>query len=407
MITKEKNIKKINGTITSPKGFYASGVHSGLRYKRKDLGVIYSDKPSSVAAVYTQNLFPAAPIGITKQSIAYSNTLQAVLVNSGCANACTGKQGENDAYQMRAMCAEHFDLPEYLVAIASTGVIGEYLKMDMIAKGVKELKVGNKMEDGEDFGHAILTTDTVSKHTCYEVLVNGKIITIAGTAKGSGMIHPNMATMLSFITTDATVSSGQLQDLLKNVTDKTFNQITVDGDTSTNDMVLVMANGSVEHEELTIHHPDWEHFALAFQLVCEELAKKIARDGEGATKLIEVNVNGASNTQMANQIAKTIVGSNLVKTAVYGQDANWGRIIGAIGYSGLKGEFNQIDIAINGVTVLYNSKPVAFDEDEAKTALQNEIVYIDVHLHDGDCVGTAWGCDLTYDYVKINASYRT
>jgi glutamate N-acetyltransferase/amino-acid N-acetyltransferase len=238
-------------------------------------------------------------------------------------------------------------------------------------------------------------------------LIDGKIVTIAGSAKGSGMIHPNMATMLGFVTTDATISSGQLQTLLKEVTDQTFNQITVDGDTSTNDMVLVMANGAVEHEELTESHPDWTNFVAAFQLVCEDLAKKIARDGEGATKLIEVNVNGASSQKNANQIAKTIVGSNLVKTAVYGEDANWGRIIGAIGYSGVEGNFNQIDISINGVTVLFGSKPVDFNEEEAKNALKNEIIYIDVHLHEGDALGTAWGCDLTYDYVKINASYRT
>lgn len=407
LITKEKKIKKINGTITTPKGFYAAGVHAGFRYKRKDLGVIYSHKPASVAAVYTQNLFPAAPIGITKQSIAYNHTLQAVLVNSGCANACTGKKGEDDAYQMRLWCAEHFDLQEHLVGIASTGVIGEFLSMDKLNNGIKKLSIGNQDVDGEDFGNAILTTDTVSKHTCYEVIINDKIVTIAGTAKGSGMIHPNMATMLGFITTDATISSTQLQNLLKKVTDKTFNQITVDGDTSTNDMVLVLANGACQHEELTVDHTDWESFEAAFLLVCEDLAKKIARDGEGATKLIEVNVNGASNTKMANVIAKTIVGSNLVKTAVYGEDPNWGRIIGAIGYSGLKGEYNQIDISINGVTVLYNSKPVAFNEDEAKAALQSDIVYIDVHLHDGNANGTAWGCDLTYDYVKINASYRT
>ncbi|MEH7515634.1 bifunctional ornithine acetyltransferase/N-acetylglutamate synthase [Gottfriedia acidiceleris] len=407
MITKEKNIKKINGTITSPNGFYASGVHAGLRYKRKDLGLIYSEKPASVAAVYTLNLFPAAPIAITKKSIAYSNKLQAVLVNSGCANACTGKKGEDDAYLMRSWCAEHLNLPEHLVAIASTGVIGEYLKMDRLKGGIDELTLGNKLEDGEDFGHAILTTDTVIKTTCYEVLIDGKLVTIAGSAKGSGMIHPNMATMLGFVTTDATISSEQLQTLLKEVTDKTFNQITVDGDTSTNDMVLVMANGAVEHEELTESHPDWANFVAAFQLVCEDLAKKIARDGEGATKLIEVNVNGASSQKNANQIAKSIVGSNLVKTAVYGEDANWGRIIGAIGYSGVEGNFNQIDIAINGVTVLFGSKPVEFNEEEAKIALKNEITYIDVHLHEGDALGTAWGCDLTYDYVKINASYRT
>ncbi|PGM59554.1 bifunctional ornithine acetyltransferase/N-acetylglutamate synthase [Bacillus sp. AFS053548] len=407
MITKEKNIKKINGTITSPNGFYASGVHAGLRYKRKDLGLIYSEKPASVAAVYTLNLFPAAPIAITKKSIAYSNKLQAVLVNSGCANACTGKKGEEDAYLMRSWCAEHLNLPEHLVAIASTGVIGEYLKMDRLKSGIDKLTLGNKSEDGGDFGHAILTTDTVIKTTCYEVLIDGKVVTIAGSAKGSGMIHPNMATMLGFVTTDATISSGQLQSLLKEVTDKTFNQITVDGDTSTNDMVLVMANGAVEHEELTESHPDWANFVAAFQLVCEDLAKKIARDGEGATKLIEVNVNGASSQKNANQIAKTIVGSNLVKTAVYGEDANWGRIIGAIGYSGVEGNFNQIDISINGVTVLFGSKPVEFNEEEAKIALKNEIIYIDVHLHEGDALGTAWGCDLTYDYVKINASYRT
>jgi len=411
VITAKKSlvdIKKIeNGTIVSPKGFSAAGIHAGLRYEKKDIGVIMSDVPANCAAVYTLNTFQAAPLYVTKDSISQEQKLQAVVVNSACANACTGEQGLKDAYEMRDTSAEQFQIPAHYVAVASTGVIGELLNMKKINAGIKQLQPANTKEGAEAFQTAILTTDTVMKTACYEVVVDGKTVTIGGAAKGSGMIHPNMATMLGFVTTDANIESIVLQDALRSITNKSFNQITVDGDTSTNDMVLVLANGKAENEMLTVNHSDWNAFYEALRLVCEDLAKQIARDGEGATKLIEVNVEGAATNEDANTIAKQIVGSSLVKTAVYGADANWGRIICAVGYSGVKINPNDITVALGDIVMLQNSQPQAFDEEAAKNYLQQEHVALNVFLNEGTAKGKAWGCDLTYDYVKINASYRT
>ncbi|MFC3883699.1 bifunctional ornithine acetyltransferase/N-acetylglutamate synthase [Bacillus songklensis] len=407
--TEEKTtVKKIeNGTIVTPKGFLAAGVHAGLRYEKKDVGAIVSVQPSSCAAVYTQSSFQAAPLHVTKESIAAEQKLQGIIVNSACANACTGEQGLKDAYEMRTLFAEKFQLEPHYVAVASTGVIGELLNMDKIRKGIQNLKPGNDQSAAEEFQTAILTTDTVMKTACYETVIDGKTITVGGAAKGSGMIHPNMATMLGFVTTDAAIDSNVLQEALRSITNKTFNQITVDGDTSTNDMVIVMANGMAENAPLTPSHPQWFQFYEALKLTCEDLAKQIARDGEGATKLIEVQVNGAKTKEDANKIAKQIVGSNLVKTAVYGADANWGRIIGAIGYSGVEVNPDKVDVSMGEINMLKNSQPQAFDEEAAKTYLQQSQIVITVQLYEGKENGVAWGCDLTYDYVKINASYRT
>jgi glutamate N-acetyltransferase / amino-acid N-acetyltransferase len=395
------------GTIVTPKGFKAAGVHAGLRYSKKDLGVVVCDVPASCAAVYTQNHFQAAPLKVTQESIAVEQKLQAVVVNSACANACTGEQGLQDAYEMRALCAEHFGIQPHLVAVASTGVIGEFLPMDKIRSGMKQLHPSNLEEDAIAFQTAILTTDTVMKKACYQTTIDGKVITIGGAAKGSGMIHPNMATMLAFVTTDANISSDSLQLALRSITDVSFNQITVDGETSTNDMVVVMASGMAENKELTPDHPEWYKFYEALKKTCEDLAKQIAKDGEGATKLIEVRVNGAVNNDEAKKIAKKIVGSNLVKTAVYGADANWGRIIGAIGHSEAEVNPDNVDIAIGNIVMLKASQPQSFSEEEAAAYLQNKEIVIEVNLHMGEGTGIAWGCDLTYDYVKINASYRT
>jgi glutamate N-acetyltransferase/amino-acid N-acetyltransferase len=395
------------GTIVTPKGFKAAGVHAGLRYAKKDLGVIVCDVPASCAAVYTQSHFQAAPLKVTQQSIAVEQKLQAVVVNSAYANACTGERGLKDAYEMRELCAQQFGVASHLVAVASTGVIGEFMPMEKIREGMKQLQPGDLLENAEAFQTAILTTDTVMKKACYQTTIDGKTVTIGGAAKGSGMIHPNMATMLAFVTTDVNISSPVLQETLRSITDVSFNQITVDGDTSTNDMVIVMASGLAGNKELTPDHPDWENFYEALKKTCEDLAKQIAKDGEGATKLIEVRVNGAKTDEDAKKIAKQIVGSNLVKTAVYGADANWGRIICAIGYADAMVNPDNVDISMGPIVMLKGSEPQPFSEEEARAYLQSDEIVIEVDLHLGSGTGVAWGCDLTYDYVKINASYRT
>ncbi|MBT2689022.1 bifunctional ornithine acetyltransferase/N-acetylglutamate synthase [Bacillus sp. ISL-47] len=396
-----------SGSIITPKGFTAAGVHAGLRYSKKDLGIILSETPAHCAAVYTTSHFQAAPLKVTQESIASEGLLQAVIVNSACANACTGEQGLKDAYQMRNCAAGKFNLKEQHVAVASTGVIGEYMQMDKIEAGIQILEPGSETVHSEDFQTAILTTDLVMKKCCYAAVIDGKTVTMGGSAKGSGMIHPNMATMLAFITTDANIESSHLQTALKQVTDRTFNQITVDGDTSTNDMVLVMANGKSDTDKLSPDHPDWDIFLQMLAKTSESLAKQIAKDGEGATKLIEVEVSGTETDEDARMVAKQIVGSNLVKTAIYGADANWGRIIGAIGQSPANINPFSVDIAIGPIIMLKNNEPQAFSEEEAKKYLTNPTVQISVDLHQGEGKGKAWGCDLSYDYVKINASYRT
>lgn len=396
-----------NGSIVTPNGFKATGTHCGLKRKKLDIGMIYSEKPATAAAVYTLNAVQAAPLHITKESIDQEHKLQAIIVNSANANACTGPQGEADARLMRELTASHLSLPEHLVAVSSTGVIGELLPMDKVKKGINQLIATHKSEDVEAFNQAILTTDTFTKSTCYTAKINGKSITLAGSCKGSGMIKPNMATMLSFITTDLNIEATYLQQALNETVNKTFNCVTVDGDTSTNDTVIVMANGYANNESLTPNSKDWPIFIELLQQVSEDLAKMIARDGEGATKLIEVIVDNAHSSTDAIKIAKSVVGSSLVKTAMYGADANWGRILAAIGYSGVPINPNIIDVSIGDIQMLEAGSPVEFDETNATNYLEQDTIqiYIDVKL--GNESGKAWGCDLTYDYVKINASYRS
>ncbi|WP_141556628.1 bifunctional glutamate N-acetyltransferase/amino-acid acetyltransferase ArgJ [Bacillus sp. AFS029637] len=407
MIKVESITKLENGSIVTPKGFSAIGTANGLKKEKKDLGAIVCEVPAASAAVYTTNQIQAAPLQVTKESIAAEGKLQAILVNSGNANACTGMKGLQDAYEMRALGAEQFGLKENYVAVASTGVIGVPLPMDIIRKGVATLIPAKEESEAGSFSEAILTTDLITKETCYEMIIDGKKVTIAGVAKGSGMIHPNMATMLSFITTDVNIEHGVLQTALSQITNYTFNQITVDGDTSTNDMVIVMASGLSETKTMSMEHKEWETFVFALQKVCEDLAKKIAQDGEGATKLIEVNVQGAKTSEEAKKIAKQIVGSSLVKTAIYGEDPNWGRIISSMGQSEIVINPNTIDITLQSISVLNNSEPQMFSEKEMKKRLQENEIVIDVYLHLGEEKGSAWGCDLSYDYVKINACYRT
>lgn len=397
-------MKTINGTIASPKGFYADGFHSGLKRKRKDIGWIYSEFPASAAGVFTTNAVQAAPIQVTKSALA-SDSLQAIIVNSGNANACTGKNGVLHAQEMQQIAAEKLGLSANSVAVASTGIIGQELPMNKIKKGILGLE---KTAGVPSYFHeAILTTDTRTKEIVVEAEINGAIVTMAGVAKGSGMIHPNMATMLAFITTDAAVEKELLQQTLKMITDKTFNQITVDGDTSTNDMVLVLANGASGGAVIQKDDSGYQVLIDMLSQVMEELAKMIAQDGEGATKLIEVKVAHAKDQLTARMIAKKIVGSSLVKTAMFGADPNWGRIICAIGYADPSIDPDKVDISIGSLPVLLNSQPQVFEEMKMREILVQDKIVITVDLHEGTAVGMAWGCDLTYKYVEINALYHT
>ena len=397
-------MKIIDGTIASPLGFSADGLHAGFKKKKLDFGWIVSEVPASVAGVYTTNKVIAAPLLVTKASIQKSQKLQAIVVNSGVANSCTGQQGLDAAYEMQRLTAQKLKIEPDLVGLASTGVIGEQLPMDTLKNGLSQILVSGK---AEDFAEAILTTDTCTKTCVVTEEFGSDLVTMAGVAKGSGMIHPNMATMLAFITCDANISSATLQKALSQHVETTFNQITVDGDTSTNDMVLVMANGCRQNEEILTDTEEFEKFSKMLRYLMADLAKKIAKDGEGATKLIEVNVRHAKDERSGRMIAKSVVGSSLVKTAIFGQDPNWGRILAAIGYAGADVSVDYIDIWIEGIPVMQASSPVAFDPEETSDAMAGELLTLTIDLHDGDAEAQAWGCDLSYDYVKINALYRT
>ena len=397
-------MKIIDGTIASPLGFSADGLHAGFKKKKLDFGWIVSEVPASVAGVYTTNKVIAAPLLVTKASIQKSQKLQAIVVNSGIANSCTGQQGLDAAYEMQRLAAQKLKIEPDLVGLASTGVIGEQLPMDALKNGLSQILVSGK---AEDFAEAILTTDTCTKTCVVTEEFGTDLVTMAGVAKGSGMIHPNMATMLAFITCDANISSATLQAALSQHVETTFNQITVDGDTSTNDMVLVMANGCQQNEEILPDTEEFEKFSKMLRYLMADLAKKIAKDGEGATKLIEVNVRHAKDEQSGRMIAKSVVGSSLVKTAIFGQDPNWGRILAAIGYARADVSVDNIDIWIAGIPVMQASTPVAFNPEETSDAMAGELLILTIDLHDGDAEAQAWGCDLSYDYVKINALYRT
>ena len=397
-------MKIIDGTIASPLGFSADGLHAGFKKKKLDFGWIVSEVPASVAGVYTTNKVIAAPLLVTKASVQKSQKLQAIVVNSGVANSCTGQQGLDAAYEMQRLTAQKLKIEPDLVGLASTGVIGEQLPMNALKNGLSQILVSGK---AEDFAEAILTTDTCTKTCVVTEEFGTDLVTMAGVAKGSGMIHPNMATMLAFITCDANISSATLQKALSQHVETTFNQITVDGDTSTNDMVIVMANGCRQNEEILPDTEEFEKFSKMLRYLMADLAKKIAKDGEGATKLIEVNVRHAKDEQSGRMIAKSVVGSSLVKTAIFGQDPNWGRILAAIGYAGADVSVDNIDIWIEGIPVMQASSPVAFDPEETSDAMAGELLTLTIDLHDGAAEAQAWGCDLSYDYVKINALYRT
>lgn len=404
-------MQKISGGVTAPKGFLAGGIHCGIRSNqdKKDLAMIYSQAPCTSAAVYTQNKVYGAPITVTRENIA-DGMAQAMICNSGNANTCNA-DGIEKAEAMCQMTAKALGLSAKDIIIASTGVIGAVLPLEPIAKGIQALALQLTADGGSLAAEAIMTTDTKAKEEAYTIEIGGKTVTIGAMAKGSGMIHPNMATMLGFLTTDAAISTPMLQKALKLAVDDTFNMVSVDGDTSTNDMVSIMANGMAENPMIVKEGDDFDAFLTVIKEICTSMAKKIAGDGEGATKLFECTVNGAPTTALAKSIAKSIITSSLVKSALFGADANWGRILCAIGYT--EGDFSVDTISVDissakgNIHVCENGAGVAFDEEVAKTVLLEEEVHVQVEMNQGLGTATAWGCDLTYDYVKINGDYRT
>lgn len=401
----------IEGGVTAAKGFKASGIHCGIRGKseKKDLALIVSEVECSAAAVYTQNLVQGAPIVVTKKNIA-DGKARAVICNSGNANTCNA-DGEAKAQQMCELIAAELGMKSTDIIVASTGVIGQILPIEPIASHVKELAAALSEDGSLSAAQAIMTTDTVPKEAAVQIELDGKTVTIGGISKGSGMIHPNMATMLSFVTTDAAISSAMLQKALNAAVAESFNMLSVDGDTSTNDTLAVMASGLAGNAEITADGEDFQTFTAALTQMCIYLARKMAKDGEGATKLIECVVTGAPTVDSARKIAKSIICSSLVKTAMFGEDANWGRILCAIGYAGEQINIHGVDVSIcskaGQIDVCKNGAGIAFSEELAKVVLAEEDIEVVVTLQDGDCSARAFGCDLTYDYVKINGDYRT
>lgn len=396
-----------NGSVTSPRGFTAAAVAAEIKYTgRNDLAVVYSKVPAQAAAVYTLNRFKAAPLQVTEQNIS-NGIAQAIVVNSGIANAGMGAEGMRLAREMSDCAAEALHIDSTNVIVASTGVIGMPLPMDKVKTGIQKVSQALYADGGHDAAKAIMTTDTVCKEMAVQLRIDGKVVTIGAMAKGSGMINPNMATMLGFITTDVNIENSALQSAFKSNIDDSFNMVSVDGDTSTNDMVAILANGQAGNAVLTEESPDFPAFKQALREICIEMAQKIAGDGEGATKLVECTVTGAATKEDARLAAKAIIASSLVKTAIYGNDANWGRIACAAGYSGAQFDPDRVNIFIGDVQVAQNGMGLAFDEAKATELLKQKKVMILVQFNIGIEEATAWGCDLTYDYVSINADYRS
>lgn len=408
----------ISKGVCAPKGFKANGIHCGIRKNKskKDLSIIYSDVMCSAAAIYTQNKVQGAPIAVTKAHIE-DGYAQAVIVNSGNANTCNA-DGVDIANQMSNLCAKALHLKENDIIIASTGVIGQQLPIQPIADHMQELVSGLNDNGSFDAVSGIMTTDTFQKEYAVSFTLNGKECKVGGIAKGSGMIHPNMATMLAFLTSDVKIAPVMLKKLVKEVGDDTFNMVSVDGDTSTNDMLSIMCNGLAENEEIVEINEDYQIFKQAVYTVCEALSKMLASDGEGATKLLTCKVNNARSIKDAKAVAKSIICSSLFKAAMFGNDANWGRILCAIGYADAEYEVDKIDVLLasakgsmqvckDGKGVSVENSDTGIDEEKALEILKEKEVEIIVDLKDGTHNAIAWGCDLTYDYVKINGDYRT
>lgn len=405
------DIKFTDGGVTAPKGFTANGIHCGIRKSKdkKDLALIFCEKECDTAAVYTQNLVCGAPITVTKNNIS-DGKARAVVCNSGIANTCNA-DGIEKAEGMCEITANALGISKSDIIVASTGVIGQPLDLEPVKNGITELVSGLNKNGSDSAANAIMTTDTVKKEFACEFTLGGKSCHIGAISKGSGMIHPNMATMLAFITTDASISSGMLKSSLLEVVADSFNMLSVDGDTSTNDTVAILASGLCENERITEKNDDYRTFTLALSSICEKLVKLMAKDGEGATKLVECVVTGASDVKTAKTCAKAVICSSLVKAAMFGSDANWGRILCALGYSGVDIDVHRVDVKFSSdggeIEVCKDGSGIDFSEELAKKVLSCDEVYILVDLKSGTCQATAYGCDLTYDYVKINGDYRT
>ena len=406
-------MKVISGGITSPKGFKTISFFGGIRHKNEDMAIIYSEVPANCAAVFTKNIVKAAPVQIDMEILKRTNSIQALVINSGNANACTGEKGLEDAKIMIDTVEDVLNLEKDKVLVSSTGIIGVPLPIENIKKSIEDNfeNLGNTVDHSDKTAIAIMTTDTFPKKIAVEIEIDNKKVIVAGIAKGSGMIHPNMGTMLAYITTDANISHDLLDELLKKTTEDSYNMISVDGDTSTNDSVIVLANGLAANKKILVKDSDYYKFKEAFDYVNLSLAKQIIKDGEGAGKLIEVNLSGSKTKDDARILAKSVISSNLVKTAFFGEDANWGRIVCALGYAGINFDAEKISINIESkdgkIQLMENGRPYEFNEEKAIEILKMDEIKLNIGLEEGQESAIAWGCDLSYDYIKINASYRS
>jgi len=403
----KEDFQVVKGGMTYPKGIKAAGVKCGIRFNKKDLALIYSEKVADAWGTFTTNKYKAAPLVVTEKNLSLSGgKLQAILINSGIANACTGERGLKDAWETVNYVSEGLKIDKEYVAVTSTGKIGEFLLMKKIEDGLKEAISKLSTSGGTEAAEAILTTDTKKKEIAINFKLNGEEVRIGGMAKGSGMIHPNMATMLGFITSDISIKGELLQEALKQVVEKTFNMVSIDGDTSTNDMVLLMANGFAGNKLIDKKDVDYYKFLSALQHVAEYLAKCIAKDGEGATKMIEVEAQNAVSFGNAKKVAKAVINSPLVKTAIFGKDPNWGRILAAVGYSGAEVIPDKVDLYLKE-KIVEDGQPLTFSRQKLHEYLESsDEIKIIIDLKMGEVNATAWGCDLTYDYVKINTKYN-
>lgn len=407
-------MNQVKGGVTAAKGYEAAAAAAGIKYKdRTDMAMIYSQVPCVAAGTFTQNIVKAAPVRWDQQVVKSGAKAQAVIVNSGIANACTGAEGFGYCKDTAEAAAKALDISADGVLIGSTGVIGKQIPIDMLVSGIEALagKKNSSLENGTEAARAIMTTDTCEKELAVQIEAGGKTVTVGGMAKGSGMIHPNMCTMLAFITTDAVISKETLQKALSEDVDDTYNMISVDGDTSTNDTVLLLANGMAENAEIIYGSEDYKKFAEALHTINEYLAKKIAGDGEGATALFEVKAIGCESVEQAKVLAKAIVCSNLTKTAIAGHDANWGRILCAMGYSGAQFDPEKVDLFFESkagrIQIIADGTAVDYSEEEATRILSEAEVTAVADVKMGGCQATAWGCDLTHGYIEINADYRS
>ncbi|MDO5550528.1 MAG: bifunctional glutamate N-acetyltransferase/amino-acid acetyltransferase ArgJ [Lachnospiraceae bacterium] len=407
-------MKQIPGGVTAAKGFQAASCAAGIKYKgRQDMALIYSEVPCKSAGTFTTNIVKAAPVKWDRNQVESGAAAQAVVVNAGIANACTGEEGMEYCRQTAEAASKALNIPAESVLVASTGVIGMQLPIDRIKAGIQMMvpELGGSLEKGEAASKAIMTTDTKNKQVAVEFQVDGKTVTIGGMCKGSGMIHPNMCTMLSFVTTDIAISKELLVEALREDIKDTYNMISVDGDTSTNDTVLLLANGMAGNAEITEKGEDYETFCKALNIVNETLAKKMAGDGEGCTALFEVKIVGAESKAQAVTLAKSVITSSLTKAAIFGHDANWGRILCAMGYSGAEFDPEKVDLFFESgagrLQIIENGGAVDYSEEEATKILSEPEVTAVADIKMGEASATAWGCDLTFDYVKINADYRS